>query len=144
MYILVIEDNKEYRSLISEYLSQNKLEEKLVIEESNNIEKSLPLLDKKNYDVILLDLNLPESNGIDTIKTIAHHLQSIGKKIPIIVLTGNEDYTIGKEAFNLGIKDFLIKGETKTKELVRAIKFATYSKMLPNRTPLAFLNPFKK
>ena len=143
MYILVIEDNKEYRKLISEYLTQEKLKEKFIIDESKNLTDSLPLINKKNYDVILLDLSLPDTEGIDTVKTLVKYLETIKKNIPIIVLTGNEDYKIGKEEFNFGIKDFLIKGETQTKELFRSLRFATYHKLLPSRK-LSFLNFWSK
>ena len=50
----------------------------------------------------------------------------MGKNIPIVVLTGTEDYKVGREAWSLGIKDYLIKDEIQSKDLSRALNFATY------------------
>lgn len=126
MKILVIDDNRADRDLIITHIKQSKKRKDIITEESNCLTDALKKIKANNYDVILLDLILPESNGIDTVKTILSNIKESGKEIPVIVLTGTNDYRIGREAWRLGIKDYLIKDEIGTKDLSRALNFATY------------------
>lgn len=127
MKILVIDDSKEDRDLIITHIKKSNNGE-VITEESNCLKDGLEKLGSFDYDVILLDLILPESDGIETVKTIIEHLKKMKKDIPVIVLTGMEDYSIGREAWTLGIKDYLIKDEIQAKDLSRALTFATYKK----------------
>ncbi|KKM15056.1 hypothetical protein LCGC14_1699870, partial [marine sediment metagenome] len=131
--ILIIDDNPADRNIIQNYINETDETTKIITEECSNLTEALSKLEKNKYDIIILDLGLPESKGIETIKIVIEHLKNIRKDIPIIILTGFEDYTLGKKAFKLGIKDYLIKGETEPKELQRAISFATYDCNLPSR-----------
>lgn len=123
MKILIVDDNREYRDLIITSIKNSKKE--TIIDESNCLNDALSKINIHSYDVIILDLTLPESDGIETVKNIQKCLEEVGKHIPIIVLTGSEDYKVGREAWSLGVKDFLIKDEVHTKDLSRALSFAT-------------------
>jgi two-component system, cell cycle sensor histidine kinase and response regulator CckA len=125
MDILLIDDSKEDRDLINNYIKRFKTDEKMQLDECNCLQKGMDSLNNNNYDLILLDLVLPETDGINTIKSIIKHLQSIDKNIPIVVLTALEDYSLGRKAWDLGIKDYLIKDEIQAVDLSRAINFAT-------------------
>jgi len=127
MKILVIDDNRADRDLIITHIKQSKKRKTITTEESNCLRDAVSKIKANDYDVILLDLVLPESDGIDTVKTIISSIKESGKEIPVIVLTGTEDYKVGREAWSLGIKDYLIKDEIQTKDLTRALKFATHS-----------------
>jgi len=126
MKILVIDDNPADRDLIITHIKQSKKRHKVTTEESNCLKDAISKIIKNDYDVILLDLVLPESDGIETVKAILSILKETRKDIPVIVLTGMEDYKVGREAYLLGIKDYLIKDEIATKDLSRALNFATY------------------
>lgn len=124
--ILVIDDCKADREIITKYLKAD-TKKNINIEESDCLSTAVEKLKTKTYDVIILDLALPESDGVDTIRNIK---QELNMNTPIIILTGLEDYQVGKEAFAIGIADFLIKGEINPQEIKRSIDFATYNHKL--------------
>ena len=127
MKILVIDDNRADRDLIITHIKESKKRKNIITEESNCLKDALSKIENNDYDVILLDLVLPESDGIETVKTVISSLRKWEKDIPVIVLTGMEDYKVGREAWALGIKDYLIKDEIQSRDLTRALNFATYS-----------------
>ncbi len=127
MKILIIDDNKAYRDIITHFIKQLKTREPIEIKECCNLEKALKQLKNNDYSVIILDLNLPKSNGLETVKIVIEYLKKIEKNIPIIVLTEVEDFAIGREAWKLGIKDFLIKDEIQPEDLARSLNFANYN-----------------
>jgi CheY-like chemotaxis protein len=133
MKILVVDDNKSDRELAIKNIKDAGFKEQIEIEESNNLTSAKVKITENQYDLILLDLELPETNGIETVRAIFDTLSTENKKIPIIILTGNKDYRIGKAAFEIGIKDYIVKGDEDKRELRRAINFATYSRNLPLR-----------
>ena len=130
MRILVIDDSREDRDLAITYIHKANSIPDMTTDESNCLEGALEKLKENDYDVILLDLILPETDGLDTIKEIQKFLEKNNKNTPIIILTGLEDYELGKKAFSLGISEFLIKDEMESSSLSRAIKFATHGKKL--------------
>ena len=124
MKILVIDDSKEDRDLVISHIK--KFEKKQIkVDECCCLEEGMKKLESVNYDAILLDLALPETDGIETVETMIKHLEKHNKNTPVIVLTGMEDYSVGRKAWLLGIKDYLIKDEIQTKDLSRALTFAT-------------------
>lgn len=127
MHILLIDDSKEDRDLIVNLIKRMKTKYDIFVSESNCLKDALYKIKETTYDAIILDLILPESDGIDTIKTIVDNLHNYDKNTPVIVLTGLEDYKVGREAFDMGIKDFLIKDEITMADLMRALNFATFN-----------------
>lgn len=121
MDVLIIEDCKEYRELLSKNISKKK---GVKTEESGCLKDALEKIKTKKYDIILLDLSLPECDGMDTIKSIKTEVEKNKASSHIIIITGYEDYKIGKEAFDLGIKDFLIKDEINLKDILRSVEFS--------------------
>ncbi|MFY9255545.1 MAG: response regulator [Fuerstiella sp.] len=73
---------------------------------------------QSDYDVILVDLGLPDCTGLDGVKTLISLLD-----IPIIVLTGNEDLDIADQAISLGAQDFILKSEHVAPVLTRAVLY---------------------
>jgi len=133
MKILVVDDSPEDRLLAITYLSKAELKDKIDITESPNLTEGMAQVKTVKFDAIFLDLALPETKGLDTIKTMLNCLEQQNKEIPVIVLTGNEDYKLGREALDLGCFAFLIKGEAKKKEIERTLNYATYNNALPKR-----------
>jgi len=73
-----------------------------------------------DIDLILLDLNLPDSEGLDTVRKM---LEKAGK-IPIVVLTVTHDKKQAIEAVKMGVQDYLIKGDFDSNILHRSIHYA--------------------
>jgi DNA-binding NarL/FixJ family response regulator len=124
MKILIIDDSKEDRDLIINHLKQMN-GRVMVCDESNCLQDGLKKMASTTFDAIILDLGLPETDGIETVETTLEHLEKHNQNTPVIVLTGLEDYSVGRKAWLLGIKDYLIKDEIQTKDLSRALTFAT-------------------
>ncbi len=77
-------------------------------------------LERSAYDVMLLDLSLPDVNGRSTFV----QARSRAPNLPIVVLTGVEDETVGLEAVRHGVQDYLIKGQAFGRQTARAIRYA--------------------
>jgi two-component system, cell cycle response regulator len=73
-----------------------------------------------DYDVVLLDLNLPDSSGLETLTTFTE----IAPELPVIVLTATHSHEIGLRAVKLGAQDFLLKGDFNFLTLDRAIIYS--------------------
>ncbi len=116
---LLIEDNPGDARLIEEILRQAK-GRKFVLDNYNNLTDGLKALMKGNYDVLLLDLSLPDSRGFDTfLKTYARKPQ-----IPIVILTGTDDEELAIKSVQVGAQDYLIKGQIDGSLLSRSISYA--------------------
>jgi diguanylate cyclase (GGDEF)-like protein/PAS domain S-box-containing protein len=72
------------------------------------------------FDVVLLDLSLPDSTGLATVEAARRRLGGA----PIIILTGHDDDELALAALEAGAQDYLIKGEIDTRALIRAIRYA--------------------
>ena len=117
--ILLVEDNPGDAVLISEYLSESALGQfNVFIEEKLSDAKNI--LERKSFDAIILDLNLPDSNGLETFTQI----QNFKSDIATIILTGLSDELIGMEAVKNGAQDYLVKNKINEEVLGRAIFYA--------------------
>ncbi|MFP3854817.1 MAG: diguanylate cyclase, partial [Anaerolineales bacterium] len=72
------------------------------------------------YDLVLLDLNLPDSQGLDTVISIMDHTENV----PVIVLSGLDDQDLAIQAVQLGAQDYVIKGHQLEAMLMRSIRYA--------------------
>jgi DNA-binding NarL/FixJ family response regulator len=114
--ILLIEDNPTDTLLVQSHI------EKLVDFSLQTVEvlsQGLESLNSHNFDVILLDLNLPDALGLEGLIKLRRHVQSI----PIVVLTGVNDEQLGIMALQRGAQDYLIKGKDNGR-LTKAIRYA--------------------
>ena len=124
--ILLIEDNPGDARLIEEMLGQTEgLLERVATDDqqlhhASRLSDGLDRSDEGDIDVILLDLGLPESTGIDTLETVVEATEYV----PIVVLTGLRDESVGTEAVQRGAQDYLVKGEVSSELLVRSIHHA--------------------
>ena len=80
----------------------------------------MEILLESQVDIVLLDLGLPDSLGLSSIKDILTHCPNV----PIVVMTGNEDEITGIEAVKKGAQDFIIKGQIDSRLLMRVIHYA--------------------
>jgi len=123
--ILFVEDDPGYARLIREMLK----EYNRAVFDSTHVTKiagALKHLKAETFDVILLDLNLPDSRGFGTFDKV----REASPSIPIIVLTGMSDLELGMMAVQKGAQDYLGKGEVEGNLLARTIHFALERKRI--------------
>ncbi len=117
--ILIVEDNPADARLIRKLLKEApgiNFQDKYVI----NLAESMELLRHNNISVVLLDLNLPDCQGIDTLMALKNeHLHT-----PIVVMTAPDDEKTTLEALKMGAQDYLVKGQIDGHILLRAIRYA--------------------
>jgi signal transduction histidine kinase len=117
--ILLVEDNPADADLLEEFLEEaDETEWSLVHVE--RLKDALQLLHEREFDVVLLDLSLPDKQGLPTV--VQTH--EAAPDLPIVVLTGLNDKVIALEALRQGAQDFLVKGKIDSYVLIRAIRYA--------------------
>lgn len=113
---LVIEDDEaDYRLLERHF---RKIPTKALIRAAS-LSDGIKACEQQNIDIILLDLTLPDSRGMDTVKKLTEIVDE-----PIVVLSGLDDSRAGLESVQLGAQDYLVKGSFDTDLLFRTIRYA--------------------
>ncbi len=144
--ILLIEDNEVDARLIKEYLRNASGTEGGVssamfdLTIKNSLSSGLEFLTTKDVDAVLLDLNLPDSVGLETFYKIHKKMP----KIPILILTGLSDRELAVKAVREGAGDYLVKGEVDDRLLRRSISYAIERKKSEEELLLAQNNLEKK
>jgi PAS domain S-box-containing protein len=123
--ILLIEDNPGDVRLIQEMLKEGNGDQ-FNLEHCNSLSTGLKILSNKNFDILLLDLGLPDSKGFNTVKKMGDQV----KEIPIVVLTGLDNKEVGIRAVQEGAQDYLVKGQVKGNLLVSVIRHAIERKKI--------------
>lgn len=116
--LLLVEDNPGDVRLVQEALKDSELVKELV--HCDKLSIALEKLQKSQFDLVLLDLSLPDSKGLDTFFTVRKKYS----QIPIIIFTGYEDETQAFEAFSEGVQTYLIKDRIDSNFLNQAIYYA--------------------
>ena len=116
--ILLIEDNPGDARLVELALRDDALDG--TVHTIERLEDSVSILDAGEADLILLDLGLPDSQGLEGF----HRLRAQAPDIPIIILTGEGDLKTAHEAVRQGAQDYLIKGQLDGSLLVHAVGYA--------------------
>ncbi len=115
----IIEDNSGDMLLLKEQLQACGWITQLTRCETN-LSDAINTLKNLKPAIILLDLNLPDSNGLETFLTI----QSVAPNVPIIILSGVADQSLAIQAVQAGAQDFLVKGEFEEKLLLKTILYS--------------------
>lgn len=123
--IFLAEDNPGDVRLIKEYLSEVQ-DMSFELKVAETLTDSINQLQNSNFDLLLLDLNLPDSSGIETLDKISTEAQETA----IIVLTGLNDEEIAVEALRKGAQDYLLKNQINSGILYRAIRYAIERKQI--------------
>ena len=118
--ILLVEDNLADAGLVRERLKDGSGMSPFHLTHVPTLKKALEILQTTPFDVILLDLNLPETSGLETLKRI----RSMNPAIPLVVLTGNEDEPLALEAIKLGAQDYVPKSSLNAVLLSRILYYA--------------------
>jgi signal transduction histidine kinase len=117
--ILLVEDNADDVLLLKRILAAE-AELAFILNHQSSLPQALAALDGNSFDIILLDLSLPGSSGLETFTCV--HARCA--EIPIIVLTGLSDEELATLAVRLGAQDYLVKGRINPSLIVRAIRYA--------------------
>lgn len=117
--ILLVEDNAADQFLLEQMLLSSRLRiSKIYI--VSTIKEAIQSLKTTEINFVLLDLTLPDSFGIDSLKSIRTLIQ----RIPVIILTGLADDNVAFEALKEHVQDYLIKGEINTNLLIKSIEYS--------------------
>jgi len=116
---LLVEDNPGDVRLIEEMLS-NETTVPIYLKHVDRLSKALSYLANEKVDVALLDLSLPDSQGIDTLARMCAE----APMLPIVILTGLDDQSLAIKAVREGAQDYLIKGQVGVNLLVRTLRYA--------------------
>lgn len=117
--ILLIEDNPGDVRLIQEALNEAP-DGPMVLRHADRLSSGLDMLTMAGIDVVLLDLGLPDGNGLDTV----HRVRAQAPRVPIVVLTMAHDMTTAVRAMQAGAQDYLFKDEFHGEALARALRYA--------------------
>jgi PAS domain S-box-containing protein len=117
--ILIVEDDVLDAKLLKQQLVQTALSITSVFH-TERLQEALDLLRQENFDVVLLDMNLPDSSGLDTLK----RLHKEYPKLTIINVTGGTDERVALEALASGAQDYLIKGRFDPYVLNKSIQYS--------------------
>lgn len=117
--ILLIEDNLAEARLLQEYLRAAKSKQFTVVH-VKRLQAGLDLLATEVFDIILLDLTLPDSTGLASLSPLSKQAPSL----PIVVLTNRDDDELATQAVRGGAQDYLVKRQVNTELLVRSLHYA--------------------
>lgn len=117
--ILLIEDNPGDVRLLQELL-QEATSVQFQLESVDRLSQGLHRLSQQSFDVILLDLTLPDSQTLETFVK----LHGYAPEMPIVVITGLNDETLALQAVQQGAQDYLVKGQVSSDLLTRSIRYA--------------------
>lgn len=123
--VLIIEDNPQDLRLIEEMLSEIDIPSFELIS-ADRLEDGLKLLINDGFDILLLDLSLPDSTGLDTFASVYDQ----APEIPVVILSGFDDEDIAIKAVREGAQDYLVKGTVSSLLLSRSIAYAIERKLI--------------
>ena len=123
LHILLVEDNDGDALLIENYL--NRADQHLFgggidLHRAHDLTAAIDWVGRKSCDVILLDLGLPESQGLGTLERILVH----SARIPVVILTGLRDRDTAFRAVRKGAEDYLHKDQLTGEQLARSLRYA--------------------
>jgi|HubBroStandDraft_1064217.scaffolds.fasta_scaffold00130_21 sigma-B regulation protein RsbU (phosphoserine phosphatase) len=117
-HVLLIEDNPGDADLVRLRLVESKSE--VHVNCVPRLSDGLACLDAETPTLVLLDLNLPDSHGAETFRSIMRKAPNV----PIVILSGQDDEAMAMKAVHQGVQDYLVKGDITSKQLERALRYA--------------------
>lgn len=119
MELLIVEDSLPDRQLLI-YLLEDKFQQEASFREADRLETALAYLKQREFDCVILDLNLPDSSGKETFEK----LYSAFPHIPYVILTNTRDRELALQLVKAGASDYIAKDFTSEEELFERIKLA--------------------
>lgn len=121
--VLLVEDNPGDARLLKETLAEAG-SGRFELVHLVRCEEATRRLQAEGFDIVLLDLSLPDSKGLETVERV----RAVAERVPIVILTGLDDEEVAVAAAKLGAQDYLVKGHIDSHGLVRALRYATERK----------------
>lgn len=118
--ILLVEDSPLDGRLLVEALRPASQAGEVVVQTVKRLSAAVAELQRFRFSCVLLDLGLPDGQGVDNIRA----LRAVDSSVAIVVLTGLDDERSASEALRLGAQDYLVKGETDGEQLMKLIRRA--------------------
>ncbi|MEM8546900.1 MAG: GGDEF domain-containing response regulator, partial [Pseudomonadota bacterium] len=118
MEVLVVEDNDADVEMVT--LSLRRADSGINITAVPTLSQAKEVLDERSFDIALLDLSLPDSYGLGSIK----ELQRASETLPIVVLSGDDSEHTALSAARLGVEDYVAKGDFIGAPFVRTLRYA--------------------
>ncbi len=122
--VLVVEDDPSFVQFLRDSLLS--LSTELEVSVATRLTAALATLKAQSSDAVLLDLNLPDSSGLQTLQQIT----AANSHVAIVVLTGTADARQAQDAMRLGAQDWLTKGQPDPDLVLRALRYAAERKRL--------------
>jgi signal transduction histidine kinase len=123
LHVLLVEDSPNDAVLIERHLSgagTELLPRRIEVQHEQRLTDALAVIEAGDIDLVLLDLGLPESTGIETFEQVKDRLTDI----PVIVLTGLRDEEAAVNVLKQGAQDYLNKGSIDREQLIKSIRYA--------------------
>src|SRR5438067_2454287 len=117
--VLLVEDHPGDARLLREFLAETSSAQLRVVEVAQ-LSEAFKRLGLEPFDVILLDLSLPDTHGLETLAKVHEQVP----EVPIVILTGLADEELSLQAMQVGAQDYLIKGQVNSSLLVRSLRYA--------------------
>ncbi len=114
--VLIIEDEKILGEMYRDKFIQSGFDVKLV----DSTEEGIKIIKKERFDLVLLDILLPEANGIQFLKKLKEISEAAA--IPVVAFSNYDDPETKQEAAKLGVKDYLIKTNYTPQEIIEKIR----------------------
>ena len=118
MKILLVEDDAEDAEFLRLSLAQHN--HSVSLTRASSLADAVTALENERFDVVLLDLNLPDGRGAECVERI----REAEDLMPIVVLSGHGDEDFAVEILNRGVQDYLVKWEGDGRIILRAIRYA--------------------
>lgn len=127
MRVLVVEDNTTDSAIVQRYLRRDSETPEVHI--ATRLSDALAIAQSTPLDVILLDMSLPDAQGVDAVR----RMRTAAPRVPIVILSGLEDESVATQAMQAGAQDYLIKGHVDGVSLRRALRYAIERQQLLDR-----------
>ena len=114
IYVLLIEDSTFHQVEIADMLSES-TRDSFEFLCASSLKDGLAMLDDRHIDVVILDLNLPDSTGIETLEKVRENRLYQ----PVVIYSGIEDEELALSAVTKGAQDYLFKGQIQQPLLIR-------------------------
>ncbi len=118
--VLLVEDDTDYVALVQHWLSESSDASDFLLNWTDSLTGAKARLEQGGIDVVLLDLGLPESNGIGTFRRIRASLTDV----PVVILTSGDSESLALEIIQQGAQDYLVKNACTSESLSKAIRYA--------------------
>lgn len=128
IHVLMIEDN-EFDALLIQHQLLHGLKKQIKLTQVKSLTEAFTLIDQQHFDLILSDLNLPDSAGVDTVIKLKKATDT-----PVAVLTISKDEKLAIQCINAGAQDYLEKDVLSESSLIRLVRYSIERRRAEERT----------